>query len=92
MTYRVPCIILEMHEEEETCTSADAAMEEQPSSSVVGEAITPKEGTLVVVQDVPKLYQGMHMFPLSIISTHHMEDFVDVPLHDLRSKYIADLE
>ena len=56
-----------MHEEEETYTSADAAIEEKPSSSVVGEVITPEEGTLVAVQDVPKLYRGMRIFPLPII-------------------------
>ena len=74
LAFRVPHTILEMHEEEESCTSADAAIEEKPSSSIVGEAITLEEGTLVVVQDVPKLYQGMHMFPFPVILAHHMED------------------
>ena len=62
-----------MYEEEETYTSTDADIEENPSSLVVGEVITPVGGTLVAVQDVPKKNQGMQMFPLSIISTHHME-------------------
>ena len=46
LTFKVPCTILEMHEEEETYTNADATIEEQPSSSIVGEVITPEEGTL----------------------------------------------
>lgn len=92
MTLRVPCTIIEMHEKEETCTSAYANIEEQPSSSIVGEAITPEEGTLVAVQDFPKLYQGMHIFLFPIISTHIMESCGNVPLHDLGSNHIADLE
>ena len=32
------------------------------------------------------------MFPFSVTSTHHMEDCGNVPLHDLGSKYIVDLE
>ena len=81
-----------MHEEEETYTYANAKIEEHPSSPVVGEVITPMGGILVVVQDVPKTYEGMHMFPFSVTSSHHMEDCGNVPLHDLGSKYIADLE
>lgn len=37
---RVPCIILDMHEGEETCTSDDEVIEAHLSSSEVGEAIT----------------------------------------------------
>ena len=80
---------------EETCISADTTMEEQPSSSSVGEPITLEEGTLVAVQDVPKLYQGMNIFPLPIISAHHMEDCGYMPsgqINDLGSKHIVDLE
>ena len=40
LTFRVPFTIGEMHEEEETYTSTDAAIEEQPSSSLVGKVIT----------------------------------------------------
>ena len=32
LTFRVPCTIMEMHEEEETYTSVGAAIEEKPSS------------------------------------------------------------
>ena len=81
-----------MHEEEDNCTSVYEAIEEQPSSSVFGEAITQKGGTLVVVQDVPNLYQGMHMFPFPIISMHRVEDDGKVPLHDQGSNDIADLK
>ena len=92
LTFRVPCTILDMHEEEETCTIFDAAIKKQPSSSVVGEDITLEKGTLVAVQYVPNLYQGMHMFPLSVISSYLMEGCGNMPLHDLGSKHIADLE
>ena len=84
-----------MHEEEKTCTSIDSTIEGQPSSPVVGEVITSEEGTLVAVQDVPNFYQGMHIFPLPIISAHHMEDCGNMPsgkIHDLGSKHIANLE
>ena len=81
-----------MHEEEETYTSAGAAIEKQPSSSVVGEFITPVGGALVVVQDVPKQNQGMQMFPLSVVPEHLMEGCGDMPLHDLGSRNVAGLE
>ena len=84
-----------MHEEEETYTNANAAIEEQSPSSVVGKVITPEEGTLVAIQYVPKLYQGMHIFPFPIISAHHMEDYGNMmsgQMHGLGSKHIADLE
>ena len=85
-------MLQEMHEEEETYTSVGAAVEEKPSSSIVGRVITLVGGTLVAVQDVPKKNQGMQMFPLSIISAHLMESCGDMPLHDLGSKHTADLE
>ena len=79
-----------MHEEEETYNSVGASVEEQPSSSpVFEEVITPVGVTLVSIQDVPKKNQGMQMFQLS---AHHMEDCGDMPLHDLGSRYTADLE
>lgn len=71
-----------MQEEEETCTSTDTTIEEQSSSSVVGGVTTLEEGTLVVVQLVPNLYEGMHIFPLSVISAHLIEDCGNMPLHD----------
>ena len=78
-----------MHEEEDTYTNTGAAIEEQSSSSIVGEVITSVGGTLVAIQDVPKQNQGMEMFPLSIISSHHMEGFGDMPLRELGSKQIG---
>ena len=82
---------MEMHEEDETCTSVDTTIKQQPSSSIVGKVITPEEGTLVAIQYVPKLYQGMHMFSFSIISAHLMEDCGNMPLHDQGLKNIDDL-
>ena len=81
-----------MHEEEDTYTGIGVAIEEQPSSSVVGEVITQVEGTLVALQDFLKKNQCMQMFPLSVISAHHMEGCGDMPLHDLGSRHTTDLE
>ena len=69
-----------MHEEEETYTSTGEIVEEHPSPSlVVGGVITLVGGTLVVVQNVPKINQGMQIFPLPIISANHMEDCGNMP-------------
>ena len=84
-----------MQEEEETCTSIDASIEHHPSSSIVGEVITLEEGTLVAVQDVPNIYQGMHIFHFLLLLSHHMEDYGNMlswKMHDLGSKHIADVE
>ena len=68
---RVPCMIQEVHEEEEEHTSVSATLKEQPSlSPTVGEAITLVGRNLVALQDVPKyqLIQGLQKFPSHIIS------------------------
>ena len=64
---------------EETCTSADTTMEEQPSSLAIGGANTLEEGTLAVIQDVPKFHQGMPNFPSPIVLANTIEGCI--PLH-----------
>ena len=52
---------------EEAYTSAIITMEEQPSSSAVGEANTWEEETLVAMQETSKCHKGMPKFPSLII-------------------------
>ena len=53
VTYRVPCMIYEMHEKEEVDSSTSTLGEDHPSLlPVVGEIIAPEEETLVILQDV----------------------------------------
>ena len=73
---RVPCMIQEMHEEEEADTNAGTTVEEKPSPSpTVGEAIALVGGNIVALQDVPKYQpiQGLQTFPSHIISAPHLE-------------------
>ena len=54
LTHRVPCMIQEMHKEEEEDSSAGTWLEEQPSLLlVVGDIIVPVGGTFVFLKEVP---------------------------------------
>ena len=55
LTFGAPCMIHEMHDEEDTNTNNDTLVEVQPSLlPAVGETFAPEEETLVFLQDFSK--------------------------------------
>ena len=81
LTHRVPCMIHEMHEEEEVDSSTGTLIEEQPSLlPIVEENIVPVGGTLVVLQEVPthQLIQGKHTISSHIFSVPLIETYGDM--------------
>ena len=82
LTHRVPCMIQEMHEEEEEDSNAGTLIKEHPSLlPAVGDTIVPVGGTLVVLQEVPthQLIQAMHPVSSHIVSVPLIETYGDMP-------------
>ena len=82
LTYGVPCMDQEMHEEEEEETGAGTLEEKRPSLLLaVGDTIVPVGGTLVLYQEVPTypLIQGMHTHSSPIVSVDLIETYGVMP-------------
>ena len=76
---------------DETSTSAVTTLEEQPSTSANGLAISLEERTIAAIQGDPKFHQGMNKVPLSI-SENILEDCGNSSLYDQESTHIANVE
>ena len=89
LTHRVPCMIQEMHEEEEADSSAGTLGQEQPSLLLaIGDTIVSVAGTLVVLQEVPtyQLIQGMHPLPSHIVSVPLIETYGNMPSRPIHNQ------
>ena len=75
---------------EETCTSSITTLEEQPSTSENGVAISLEERTIVAIQGALKFHQGMNEVPLSI-SENILEGCGNSSLYDQESTQIANI-
>ena len=89
LTHRLPCMIQEMHEEEEENSSAGTLGEEQPSLlPVVGGTIFQVGGNFVFCQEVPtyQLIQGMHTHSSPIVSVDLIETYGDMPSRPMHNQ------
>ena len=97
LTLGAPCMIDEMHDEEETDTSTSTLVEVHPSLlPAVGGTIVLVGGTLVALQEDPmhQLIQDMHSLSSHIVSIPLIETYGDMPsgvLHDQGLEQHVDL-